>query len=389
MKLELKTLSVWIALLAVCRLALLYPHRYIDDMAFLNAGLQLLLFVLCVFIAWNSTRGQRYVFLNFALFFFFVVPMLISSFIGLSLLPASKYATVYYTVYINKIGLNFILLLAIIYAVIDYLWAAKKTTLKYTAGILLAGGICAMSFYPVLDTPLSLYSAPEYVTFRQMKDAERTLSASLHHMPTNAEISEEIGRQEGQTQVGQQTRTNFQNNSVIEKLRPYLDNGGETAIFWKPVNLAAIYINLVVICTILLCLVLIYRKGIPHSAYTDKILIVFLLLCALNVLHTYGAIYSISPDAYQAVLKIAHFITIVCSLLLVYAFDLKLRFVLSVAGKYYDEAIWKSPEKVTRYRDEIDYLISKTFFKKSDLERRLVTLVHPATHSSEEKMNNE
>ena len=124
------------------------------------------------------------------------------------------------------------------------------------------------------------------------------------------------------------------------------------------------YIQFVIVLLLAFFLVTNYVSNKPHGAYLDKILFLFFLLCPIEIAHLFAYISSSTQAAYQSVFAVAQYATVVCLLLMVYAFDLRLRFVLSATGKYYEEALTTSPSKVTRWRDEIDNLILKVFVRK-------------------------
>ena len=92
---------------------------------------------------------------------------------------------------------------------------------------------------------------------------------------------------------------------------------------------------------------------------------------ALEIFHNYGYVHSYSTETYHVIFKLGQYFTIVVLLLLVYTFDLKLRFVLSPAGNYYEKILETSPARITRWRDEIDNLILKTFSKNTKILKHI------------------
>lgn len=371
MKLELKILGIWLGLMILLRLTFLFPHRFIDDMAYLNAGIQLLLFTMTLIIAINSRGGQRYVFLNFALFFVWVLPMLASSFVGRSLFVNYKYAIIYYHTYVNKVGLSFLLVLIILYAVIDYAMAHRTILFKYAASIIATVTILMIFYSPFMTDPFEIYREPQYVLLKKMQEVERVVAKEINRTPTDEELTAAIQAQPVSSRTTENSVTRPVQVQEIHELRPYLEKGGETSIFWKPLDSATVYVSVVSSLILILFMVLLYRSERSSHAYLDKILYIFLILCIVNILHAVGEIRSNSSPIYLDVFRASHFITLVCSLVMLYVLDLKLRFALSVAGKYYEETLSESSLKISRWRDEIDNLILNSFFKRNRFTRRL------------------
>jgi hypothetical protein len=374
LKFEIKILGAWLALMLVLRLTFYFPHRHIDDLAYLNAGVQLLLFILTLLISINSRGSQRYVFLNFALFFAWVIPMMASSFVGRSLFLNSKYAIVFFHTYVNKFGLNFLLIVIIVFAVIDYAMGKRTIIFKYTASIISSAAILMVFYSSFLINPLNIYRESQYVLLKKMQDVEKAMTKQFNRTPTDEELAAAIQAQTTSPGPIENTATPLDQSQDVHELRPYLEKGGETSVFWRPLDWATIYVSAIASLMLVLFMVLHYRSERTSHAYLDKILSIFLILCIVNILHTLGEVYSNSSPIYLGVFRVSHFITLSCSMVMVYVLDLKLRFALSVAGKYYEETLIESSLKISRWRDEIDNVILNSFFKRNKFARRLADL---------------
>lgn len=365
MKYEVRIIVVWIALCAAFRLLLFLPHRYFDDAALLNVWVQLLLFLLSVYVAKNSQGSQRFVFINLAVFFGFVIPLFASSFIGTTLFPHSEHAGLLYHIYVNKIGKNLVLLLTVFYLVFDYAFTPRTAAVKYLMSVALAVGIVFVFFFRILFHPYGLYNEPEYAVLQEMEASSQAFIAQSGQEPTDNELAYAISTS-NKAMDPAQSQTDFPRSvGMIRALRPYLNEGGETSVFWKPLDLRGIYVN----CTVLLLvgwyLFLLYKGKYPYSSYMDKIAVMFIIFSALEIVHNFGYIYSESLGQYRGLFKIGQFFSVVCYVIMVYAFDSKLRFSLSVTGKYYETALQRSPQSVTSWKDEIDRFLGRSFFKQN------------------------
>ena len=101
MRHEIKIILYWLAMTAAVRLLLFLPHREIEPIGLINVSLQLLLFVVSIDIARNSVFAQKYVFVNFSVFFGIIVPLLLGAFIGTTLFLDDPYAGTFYYLYLN------------------------------------------------------------------------------------------------------------------------------------------------------------------------------------------------------------------------------------------------------------------------------------------------
>ena len=101
-----------------------------------------------------------------------------------------------------------------------------------------------------------------------------------------------------------------------------------------------------------------------------------------EVLHSWAHTRSTSYEVYRSVLEVGQYLTIVTLLVMVHVFSMRLRFVLSAVGKYYEEMLALHPEEITRYRDEIDNMIVRYFFKGKKYLGRLASTVSNHVHTT-------
>lgn len=354
-------MAIWGILLVGFRLLLFLPHRYLDPVGMINASVQTLLCIVSIQIARNSRGAQRHIYLIFAVFFGFVIPLSASSFIGELLFRENRYANIYYHLYVNKFGMNFIQLFLVLFITADYFLSKRKLSVKYCITFFLTSSILIGLFFPFLLNPLQLYYEKDCADLQDMMKSNKEYTLQTHTPPDDHELASAL------VNLRQRSGTSSMQFAdaieLVRQLRPYMNEGGVTSIFWKPLSLIHIYLNVIVLMIVVIILTATYKFNNVHGAYIDKILIILFLSSALEILHTYGFIHSDSVEKYHALFTLAQYFTILSLLLMVYAFDLRLRFVLSSTGQYYEGVLETSPGKVTRWRDEIDNLILKAFSK--------------------------
>jgi hypothetical protein len=91
--------------------------------------------------------------------------------------------------------------------------------------------------------------------------------------------------------------------------------------------------------------------------------VLLLLFTALEIFHAFASWNSVSYEVYKQIFVAGQYVTVAIFVIMIYAFDLKRRFTSSVTGKFYEQSIVDSPERITRLRDELDTYILKYFFK--------------------------
>lgn len=386
MKQEIKIVIFWLVTLIVLRLTLLLPHHnYIEKIGFINIGIQLLLFILSVLIAKNSQGSQRYVFINFSIFFGFIFLLFLNVFVGkdTSLFTDSVYANILYAVYVNKFGFVLCHFFVILFLAVDYLFSNFRTKIKY---MLTAGGsllIVGMIFLPFLVHPFDLYDAEEYIAMRRLSTAHDNVVLTLKREPDAAELVNGVQASilVDRVQLPQISRADAQ--EIVKNYTPFQNVGGYITIFWRPLERLSIYINSIALAIVIMVLIFFYKQNKPLGAYIDKIFLLLFMLFSLEILHAYGSMQSDSLEVTKGIYEVGQYATILNFLVMVYAFDLKRRFVCSVTGKYYEHTIEESPERITRWRDELDNYILKSFLTKHGFIKQLglFSKVNNKTHS--------
>ncbi|MBI1807399.1 MAG: hypothetical protein HYR76_10155 [Ignavibacteria bacterium] len=356
MKKEVKIVVVWIALLLLLRMCLIFPHRDIGWIGLISAGLQLLLGLICLWTALSSQGSQKYVYIHFTILFGFVLILFIVQFVG---------KAIYSYFWIDKFGLNFVLLFTIFYALVDDLFRSWKLTTKYLISLSVVGAFMLIIFLPYLTNPLNLCNEQEYKQFRQLKANYTNFVNQFRRDPSEADLIQQLP---ALTTVG----SNKSGSSIVtispetvHDLFPYLLPGGEGSVFWKPIHFRTFYVNVFLLLLIGIFLAMMYRDQKPHSAYIDKLMILFFAFCFLDMFNNYAYIKSVTTETFQAIFTVGQYFSILCLLIMVYAFGLKFRFAYSTTGQYYEKLLQESPERVTRWRDELDTLILKSFFKNN------------------------
>jgi hypothetical protein len=89
-------------------------------------------------------------------------------------------------------------------------------------------------------------------------------------------------------------------------------------------------------------------------------------------LHAYSSIKSIQWEGLLGVIAIGQYASTFVLLLLAIFFALRLRFITSAKGEFYENELALSPNGITRWRDMLDNVVIEKFFNRKLLLGRLM-----------------
>ena len=363
-----KIVLCWLALVGASLLSLLLPHEDAPISSLLNNSLQMLLFVVCLFIVKREpTKRNKYIFLNFAILFGFSVLFHFYNFIPKDM----GYFRFLYFQYVACVGYYFALAFALGYMTIDVLFRELKPVYKFAVGFCIVGGFFVYYFHPFLIDPLHIYSTPEARDFTVLEKAYDNHRSEFGGPPSaeNLSLNVTLSKWEGDAPAGVLGGEDIVTR--VRELYPYLvGEKNYMVLFLKP-----LYLRVILMCVVCLGFILLffgyqYAKDPPQGAYIEKIMFLFLVFCTMEVLHAWSFMRSIEWESYYEIMSIGHVISLSILLLIGIFFILRLRFITSAKGEYYEQEIATSPAGITRWRDALDELIIHNFFEKGRISGR-------------------
>lgn len=273
--------------------------------------------------------------------------------------------------YVN-LAYFFLLSLAIVFVVIDSLLNDIRTYSKYITTLLIVAGVFMYYNYPFFQNPKYSYSTEDVVDYKAIDGSMDLLSALGKPVPSNQEIAgiTSLGAWNGGIEVG----TLFEDQKVrrVSELLPYLlTENGHVPLIWKPLYLNNIYISVLCVVFIFLFFGYQYRNDPPQGAYLEKIIFLFLPYCSLEILHHYAYIKSVEYATLIDVQQIGYYLTLLNLLLLIGFFGLRLRFITSVKGEFYERELVSDSEHISRWRDALDNLVVRHFLNPKAIHGRL------------------
>jgi len=355
-----KIVAIWGAIsVAIIASLFLFDHGAIYPADVFNRIIQSLLFVLALFIVLKDQNlRNKVIFVNFAIFFFICgVIQMLQIFMGFVLFPNEQFAYVLFWQYF-LIAYIFFLSIAIVYLVIDLLFREFKIYQKYLVTLSIVLVFFTLYFNPFFTDPFYLYNVEEIKQWKTIED----VIGDDEEIPTPAQLASKITLQTWKN--GQPIGDLFPEANLrqMEYLSPYLEGDNWMVLLTKPLYMGHIYMNVLLISFILLFFGYQYKKDPPQGAYIDKMMFLFLIFCSMEVLHFWGSLKSVEWNSYIEISNIGQYITVFLELMLALFFGMRLKFITSVQGEFYESELAANPNQISRWRDWVDDLILSHFF---------------------------
>jgi hypothetical protein len=91
----------------------------------------------------------------------------------------------------------------------------------------------------------------------------------------------------------------------------------------------------------------------------------------MEIMHAWSFIKSVEWQSFYELSIIGHGVSLGILLFIAAFFGLRLKFIRSVKGEFYEQEIISSPASITRWRDALDELVVAHFFNRKALLGRL------------------
>jgi hypothetical protein len=221
--------------------------------------------------------------------------------------------------------------------------------------------------------PKYLYSTEDIADYKALSSTVEKLKAEKILEPSLAQIVSATNLYAWKN--GERIGTLFDNQKVkrISELLPYLEGSNYVMILYKPLHYNVIYMNVLCIVFVFLFFGYQYRNDPPQGAYIEKIVFMFLPYCSLEIVHFFGYIKSIEYASYLDYFRVGQYISLLNNFLLLVFFSLRLRFITSVKGEFYEQELVSDSQHISRWRDWVDNLVVRHFLNPETFHGRLFT----------------
>jgi hypothetical protein len=364
-----KVFATWAAMVTICFLSLALPHEQVLFSGLLNNSIQMLLFVTCLYIVTNEpTRRNKFVFANLAAAFGFSILFHLYNFI-----PSGSFLRLFYFQYVGG-AYQLTLTFAIAYLTIDFLFVNRlSTALKYSITLVIIGGFFVFYFYSFIVNPHHVYESPDVRDYAVLEKEFVDYQQKFGVPPTPAILASRIVLPEWVDGVSSGVLERTQLVKRVSELYPYLVGGNNYGVL----IVRPFYVNIIYMCVVALGFVLLffgyqYLKDPPQGAYIEKIMFLILVFCTMEILHAWSFVKSIEWQSFYEIMSIGQVISMVILLLIGVFFLLRLKFITSPKGVFYEKEIVSSPAGITRWRDMLDDLVLEHFLSGRQVGRLFV-----------------
>lgn len=365
-----RILVLWLAVIAVVGISYSLPHFEITAIQFLGNSLQFLLLILSiVLVRYETVRKTKFIFVNFAALFAMAIFFHVYNFVGTAFFVGDPKARLYYFQYVSHALYFFLLAFAICYVTIDLLFRDFKIIQKYLLTIAIVGGFFAYYYYPQLADSQYLYKTHEIAEWKELDKASAQYAREFETIPAHTELASYMKNVEAPYLNALPETDRVQR---VEELYPYLSGSNYKNLLLKPIYLSSIYMCVLTVSLILLFFGYQYKKDPPQGAYIEKMMFFFLMFCTLEVFHAWTFIKTIEWQNALQIFEIGQFLSAAVLGIIAVFFALRLRFIRSAYGEFYEHEIVESPSTITRWRDSLDNLVIAHFFKRNTLVGRML-----------------
>jgi hypothetical protein len=394
-----KTLSS----LSVLLLSVLYPTLYLVATRFCSldgspatAGITLSLSVLVAIAGirifqQEADRKAKLVYMNWAAFFLAnPVSYLLYLFFEKQLLRWDVYAGVYYSQY-TYATYYFLLPASIVYGALIVVIGNPHPLRIYLITFVVVGALWLPTFAPYFQDARYLYSTQDVIDYRAIARTLEKLRSTGNLEPSVGEISRNTSLSAVDSGGPRTELAGDVKAKRISELLPFLEGDNHALLIYRPLYKATSKMSLLSTAVIVLYLFYAYRHDPPIPAYFDKLMLLMFPYCLFETIHSYVFSLSVSKETYLAMFQVGQLFSCVIMIGILWILKMRLQFVSSVEGKYYEFSIRRNHRAISRWRDVVDNWVIRQFVNGSDLDRRFLIrdergddadndLRHPKTH---------
>jgi hypothetical protein len=381
-KLFLQVLLIWIVLSAV-----VFAGVFTDpEGAWKRVGrlsLRELHVLLCAitFLLYKTEirKVSRYVFLNFSIFFFYSA---ISHAVCSTLQHWIKWKDEWtgFFFYEYSLILYFpLLMFSVGYLVIDLALDRSRVLHKYLF-VLLVTVIASVSFFfPYITDRKFLYSTTDIQDYRAIRSAIEKLQKTGVPMPSSNEIATVVhfAISGGSTPANELPK--LAREARVSAILPYMKGYDFQVLIYRPLWWDCFGMSLVCVIFLVFSIAHQFVADPPGGAYFEKVVWCFLLYCGFEVLHYYAYTEVISWEMFGQVELLGWYLSMCVMLIVLSLFIVRLRFIRSIEGQYYENRLIMDPSRITRWRDAFDNWVLRHFMRRNELEDRFVIEVKDDT----------
>jgi hypothetical protein len=369
-------LRAWFGTMTAYFIALqCFDHIPVSTSLFAIMAIEVLSFFLCVAIALREPNAKnKAVFINFALFFSVGLVGMAGKFIS------SPYDYKIFELYTSYGSYALLLTFSIAYLSIDVLFRDFTTVAKYAVTVFIVGSFFFGYFHHFVQDPTYVYHTQDMRDWKAIDAAVQKFENDNKREPTPQEIA---GATDLFVYNGNEAVAVLKDDARlrrVEEMMPYLLGDNFQVLMSKPVMVYMMQMSIASIGFILLFFGYLYMKDPPQGAYIEKIMFLLLVFCSMEVLHSWSAINAVEWTTMAEIVATGQYASNAALVLIALYLSLRLRFISSIRGEFYESELSERPAGITRWRDTLDNMVVESFFNRQTLMGRLFAVPEHQRH---------
>lgn len=369
-------IAVWsllaVTIISAC-LAFLPHERIVLFSTYRQVVLLVLGIVATVLVLEEKQRRNKVVFSLFAMLGFQQILDIFYSFIP-SIFPEDKFIGFQYYQFVNG-GLGLLVQSACLAGSAILMNTRIKTWLAMTMVVTVAAIILAMQLNPLFFNVKYLYTTPDITDFRIIDRAWITLYQEKGVQVKAEDVAERVAlsKWEGRNRVGELSYAEAVER--VKEIEPYLFGSNHNMLIYKPINDLFWQMNAIVGIGVLMTILYWFLGGSPQGVYFERISVVVLSFSVFEVFHFFTYANLTSYSDYLNYFNIGAFLSLFTVLILAFILLMRLRFLLSHAGQYYESRLERGGIQIALWRDSFDDYVLRRFFHGNPFKSRFLARI--------------
>lgn len=274
--------------------------------------------------------------------------------------------------YVGIIGYYFALTFSIAYVTFDQLATNLKFGQKYLLVFVVVGGCFVYYHYPFLSDPRHVYSTADAKDLEMLRATLEEMRGHLGQAPTAQDLASVINLPNHDQEFSSDKLPMSANLARIVQLLPFLvGENNYVVLYVRPLYVTTVQMCVVALGFIILFFGYQYAKDPPQGAYIEKMMFLFLIFVTMEILHAWSYVKSVEWASFYEIMNAGQVISVGILLLIGLVMVLRLRFITSPKGQFYEREIIENPAGITRWRDAVDDLMLHYFFNRKTVLGRL------------------
>jgi hypothetical protein len=266
----------------------------------------------------------------------------------------------------------FLLFVCVLFLVIDQFLANRRLLEKYAIVLIASGILWTIVAYPYVSDPKVLAKEPAYLDYVAIRLTLDHLKSTGNASPAMSEIASSIALDKRTVNMPLAALGKDKREQRIAEILPYIPDINGVLLLYEPLWTRCALIALA--CAILLVGLSVWQYVVDMhvSAYLEKIAWCLLLFCICEALHFY--LYTKASDSgLQHIMEvIGQYLSTSIIFIISILCLIRLHFIDTVEGKFYERWLMNDPSRITRWRDSFDNWILRQFMDPGELDRRFL-----------------